>query len=93
VTELRDAGFDATRAASLRTVPTPKDRPELEPREAQRILARTVYLPVYPEMPERAMDAMAAAVARALRSATTLREKSVLTPVPASPGAFPRPRR
>jgi len=97
---LRAAGFDATRAASLRSVPAPTSAPSVttsravaEPREAQRILARTVYLPVYPEMPEPAIDAMADALRLALRLAPVERESSVvLTPAPASPGIFPRPR-
>jgi len=94
VRELRAAGFDATHAASLRAVPAPPGRPDLEPREAQRILSRTVYLPCYPEMPERAVDAMADALARAVRTdrATSAREVA-FTPAPASPGAAPRSRR
>jgi dTDP-4-amino-4,6-dideoxygalactose transaminase len=97
VAELRASGFDATRAASLRCVPAPPaaaGRAPVEPREAQRILARTVYLPVYPEMPERAIDAMAAALARALRATPKdVAEPVLLTPAPASPGIAPRPRR
>jgi len=97
VAVLRESGFDATRAASLRSIPVPDSkagRTFVEPREAQRILARTVYLPVYPEMPERAIDAMAAALRSASRLAPAERGGSVvLTPAPASPGIFPRPRR
>jgi len=95
VAVLREHGFDATRAASLRSVPVPAaGRAVAEPREAQRVLARTVYLPVYPEMPERAIDAMADALSRALRLAPAEREDAVVfTPAPASPGIFPRPRR
>ncbi len=94
VRELRAAGFDATRAASLRTVPAPAGRPDLEPREAQRILARTVYLPCYPEMPERAIDAMGEALARAVSAGREAnRGEVVLTPAPASPGLSPRSRR
>jgi perosamine synthetase len=92
VTELREAGFDATRAASLRTVPAPEGRADLEPREAQRILARTVYVPCYPEMPERAVDAMARALVQAVRTAPKPAEEVVLTPAPANSGFFPRPR-
>ena len=94
---LRERGFDATRAASLRSVPAPQPangRSFEEPREALRILARTVYLPVYPEMPERALDAMAEALVWSTRLAPALPpEAVVLTPAPASPGIFPRPRR
>jgi dTDP-4-amino-4,6-dideoxygalactose transaminase len=97
VAVLRESGFDATRAASLRSVPVSPlatARFFAEPREAQRILMRTVYLPVYPEMPERSIDAMAEALQRALRLQPAERKASVvLTPAPASPGIFPRPRR
>jgi dTDP-4-amino-4,6-dideoxygalactose transaminase len=106
VAELRASGFDATRVASLRAVPAPIGRADLEPREAHRILLRAVYLPCYPEMPERAVDAMAAALARAARGAPDAREggareggargardTGMLTPAPASSGFFQRPRR
>lgn len=94
VRDLRAAGFDATRAASLRTVPAPSGRPDLEPREAQRILARTVYLPCYPEMPESAIDEMAEALAHAVGSGRKERRgEVVLTPAPASPGSSQRSRR
>lgn len=72
VTTLRAAGFDATRASSLRCVPAPPAtdrRPPIEPCEAQRILAGVVYLPVCGEMPARAVDAMAGALARSVRLA------------------------
>jgi len=94
VAELRASGFDATRVASLRAVPVPAGRPDLEPREALRILARTVYLPCYPEMPERAVDAMADALAKAVRAGREKRGGEVrLRPAPASPALAPRPRR
>jgi dTDP-4-amino-4,6-dideoxygalactose transaminase len=80
VLELREAGFDATRAASLRSVPAPSGRPVLEPREAQRILSRTVYAPCYPEMSERAVDRMAAAIVRAVERSQEPLAEVVLTP-------------
>jgi perosamine synthetase len=52
----REAGFDATRAASLAVVPAPPGRSELEAREARALLARIVYLPVYPELSTGAVD-------------------------------------
>ncbi len=85
VLELREAGFDATRAATLRSVPVPAGRPDLEPREAQRILARTLYVPCYPEMPERAVDRMADAIVRAVERSPQELAEVVLTP------AQPRP--
>jgi len=85
VVELRAAGFDATRAATLRSVPVPADRPDLEPREAQRILSRTVYAPCYPEMSERAVDRMAEVIVRAVERSPQDLAEVVLTP------AQPRP--
>ena len=59
VERLRAAGFDATQAATLRPVAVPATRPESEPRVAAELLARTVYVPLYPEMPTRAIDELA----------------------------------
>ncbi len=59
IERLRVAGFDATQAATLRPVPAPAGRPESEPRAAQEILSRTLYVPLYPEMPERAIERLA----------------------------------
>jgi dTDP-4-amino-4,6-dideoxygalactose transaminase len=59
VARLAEAGFDATQAATLRTVPAPPGRPESEPRAAQEILARTLYVPLYPEMSTRAIERLA----------------------------------
>ncbi len=50
VARLRDEGFDASRVATLSALPAPNGRPELEPREARAMLARIVYVPLYPEM-------------------------------------------
>jgi dTDP-4-amino-4,6-dideoxygalactose transaminase len=59
VRRLAAAGFDATQAATLRAVPAPAGRPESEPRAAQEILSRTVYIPLYPEMSARAIERLA----------------------------------
>lgn len=56
VSALRARGFDATRVATLAAVAAPPDRPEADPKEARALLARLVYLPVYPEMSEDALD-------------------------------------
>jgi len=93
VAELRAAGFDATRAASLRTVPVPAGRADLEPREAQRILARNVYLPCYPEMPDRAVDAMAQVLLQAVRAAPAAEKEVILTPASANSARLARSRR
>ncbi len=62
IAALRQAGFDATQGQSMATVPTPADRPELAPRLAANSLAKMVYLPMYPEMPEQALERMAQVV-------------------------------
>ncbi len=77
VADLRAAGFDATRAASLAVVPTPPDRPELEAREAQKLLARIVYLPVYPELPARALEPMADVVRESVRGVSSSQARAV----------------
>jgi perosamine synthetase len=59
VERLREAGFDATQAATLRCVPAPASRPESAARAAQEVLARTVYVPLYPEMKKRAIERLA----------------------------------
>jgi len=59
VERLREAGFDATQAATLRCVQAPPSRPESAARAAQEILARTVYVPLYPEMNRRAIERLA----------------------------------
>jgi perosamine synthetase len=59
VLQLRAAGFDATRIATMSALPPPADRPGLDPREARALLARIVYLPVYPELPSGAVEDLA----------------------------------
>jgi dTDP-4-amino-4,6-dideoxygalactose transaminase len=59
VERLSAAGFDATQAATLRCVPAPSGRPEAVARAAEEILARTVYVPLYPEMSARAIERLA----------------------------------
>lgn len=62
IARLRAAGFDATSVATMRSVPAPADRPDLAPREAERMLARLVYVPMYPEMPQHARERLRAAM-------------------------------
>lgn len=63
IARLRAAGFDATSVATMRSVPAPADRPDLAPREAERMLARLVYVPMYPELPPHARERLRAAIA------------------------------
>ncbi|MBI5363195.1 MAG: DegT/DnrJ/EryC1/StrS family aminotransferase [Planctomycetes bacterium] len=59
VAHLRAHGYDATTVATLSALAPPPGREALEPREARAALARTVYLPVYPELPERKLEELA----------------------------------
>lgn len=60
---LRDAGFDATQGTtSLTAVAAPPGRPECEPVQARRALAKMVYLPIYPQLPERELERLVALV-------------------------------
>lgn len=62
IERLRDAGFDATSTATMRSVPAPADRVDLAPRAAERMLERLVYVPMYPELPARARERLAEAL-------------------------------
>lgn len=54
IATLRAAGFDATAATtSICVVPAPRDRPELEPVVAARLMRHVVFVPAYPELRER----------------------------------------
>jgi perosamine synthetase len=56
VSGLRRRGFDASRGtSSIVAVAPPEDRPDLAPRRSAALLAGAVFLPVYPELPERAV--------------------------------------
>jgi dTDP-4-amino-4,6-dideoxygalactose transaminase len=58
----RRAGFDAARgASSVCAVPAPAGRPEAEPITAQRMMARLVFLPAYPELPKGSLARIVAA--------------------------------
>ena len=62
-TALRRAGFDtSTATTSIAAVPAPPDRPELVPARAESMLARVVFLPVYPELRDDEVDALVEAV-------------------------------
>lgn len=77
VTRLRARGFDATRAATMSALPAPASRPELEPREARAMLARLVYVPVYPEMSLAKIDVMASILRSMSRPVGELAESEV----------------
>jgi len=67
VSALRRRGFDASRATSnIAPVPAPPDL--LAPEEANRMMSRVVFLPVYPEIPDGDLDLLAGAVEEAAGS-------------------------
>jgi perosamine synthetase len=64
IDSLRRAGFDAATATSnIVAVSPPIDRPDLAPKAAARMMARVVFLPVYPKLGEREVERLLAAVA------------------------------
>jgi len=71
IAALREAGFDATQGQSMVTVLPPSNRPELAASTAGDILARIVYLPNYPELPEKAVRKMAQVVLRVVQKPAT----------------------
>lgn len=77
VESLREHGYDATQVATMSALSAPSSRPELEPREARALLARLVYLPVYPELPRRRIDELAALVQMHLRASHQMEENEV----------------
>ena len=61
---LRRQGFDASRATSnIAVVEPPKDRPRLAPDLAQAMMENLVFLPIYPELPDKALQRLARIVA------------------------------
>jgi perosamine synthetase len=63
ITALRERGFDASRVtSSIAPVPAPPDLSSCEPERANRMMARLVFLPVYPELSEEALDRLVRAV-------------------------------
>jgi len=58
VERLRQSGFDATRQCRLAVVDPPEDRLHLDPRNARELLSRVVFLPWYPDLPDRALQNM-----------------------------------
>jgi len=83
---LRRAGFDATQGQSMCAVAPPPDRPEQAPRNAANALAKIVYLPNYPELPERAARKMAEVVLRTAEKPAFLNNGSPRAPqAPARP--------
>lgn len=67
IAALRRAGFDAASAtSSITSVSPPLDRPDLRPKDAERTLGGVVFLPAYPELSDRELVRLAAAVTEGL---------------------------
>ncbi|MBI1830934.1 MAG: DegT/DnrJ/EryC1/StrS family aminotransferase [Planctomycetes bacterium] len=71
IAALAEAGFDATRAESMRGIDPPADRPELDPVRVKDALAHLVLVPCYPEIPESDLRHMAEVLIRTERAAST----------------------
>jgi dTDP-4-amino-4,6-dideoxygalactose transaminase len=69
-TTLARAGFDSARGHNLSAGKPPVDRQELDPSAARDALDRMIYLPCYPEMPNRALEQMARVLLQNRGSAT-----------------------
>jgi perosamine synthetase len=70
IATLRAAGFDATPATtSICVVPTPRERPELEPVAATRLMRQVVFVPAYPELRERDRQRLCALLASPVSAA------------------------
>jgi dTDP-4-amino-4,6-dideoxygalactose transaminase len=60
ITNLRNAGFDATSDNSLQPVEAPATRPEVDAMTARGLLERVIFLPLYAAMPESEVQRMTA---------------------------------
>jgi perosamine synthetase len=69
VAALRERGFDASRAtSSIAPVPATPGLTRFTPEKANRMMSRVVFLPVYPELPEEALDLLSKTVAETTAS-------------------------
>lgn len=100
IAALRKAGFDATQGQSMATVAPPPGRPEVLPHQAACVLAKMVFLPIYPEMPEYAVRKMADVVLAVAKRPRFVEEGGAAQagPRPADlglegPAGGPQPRR
>jgi perosamine synthetase len=60
---LRRRGFDASQVtSSIAPVPPPPDLAHLAPEEANRMMSSLVFVPVYPELPDKHRDLLASVV-------------------------------
>lgn len=59
---LQAAGFDTARPTSLCVVELPVDRLDMAPTTAQQLMERVVFVPMYPELSDRALAKLADAL-------------------------------
>ncbi|MEM0967979.1 MAG: aminotransferase class V-fold PLP-dependent enzyme [Verrucomicrobiota bacterium] len=52
-------GFDATSQQSMAVLPSPPEHPGANPSRARTMLEQMLYLPAYPEIPQKEIDALA----------------------------------
>ena len=65
IATLRDAGFDATSAtSSISAIEAPPGSAELQPEKSIRFMEQVVFVPVYPELPERAFHRLLETLSR-----------------------------
>lgn len=77
VCALRERGFDASRAtSSIAPVPAPPGLSRFTPEDADRIMSRVVFLPVYPELPDEALDLLAEIVAETVAGSRTIASRA-----------------
>jgi perosamine synthetase len=74
---LRQRGYDASRVtSSIAPVPAPPDLLPCKPESANRMMSHLVFLPVYPELPEEALDQLARAVEEITADGRELEERA-----------------
>jgi dTDP-4-amino-4,6-dideoxygalactose transaminase len=88
IERLGQAGYHATQGRSMCAIPAPADRPDLEPRNAQRLLREGVFLPVYPELPAAELERLVGVLLDL--SDDSVRQPTVSAAAPA-PAIAPRP--
>ena len=77
VCALRERGFDASRAtSSIAPVPAPPGLSRFTPEEADRIMSRVAFLPVYPELPDEALDLLSETVAEMVAGSRTIASRA-----------------
>ena len=65
---LSRAGFDATQGQSMRVIGAPPSRPDAQPHVAIDTVARMVFVPMYPGLPDRSIRRMAEVLLRSVAS-------------------------